>query len=171
MWNKILTIFIILILLSSSVSASIIDTIWGLITKPLKGVLKSWEHVLKNPKHFIKHWGKHLLAEEIEEKGERSRTLTYVFLLGVFTWAVTKDISENINRYILINPDPLQEGIKSTIYSFIHLLIPFYVLALVSLGVYILFLSASPKGRSKGEIHGQQIDNWHDISHHFPTST
>jgi len=151
MWNKILAIFIILILLSSSVSASIIDTIWGLITKPLKGVLKSWEHVLKNPKHFIKHWGKHFAHEELEEKGERIRTFAYVFLLGLFTWTVTKDISENINRYILINPDPLHEGVKSTVYSFIHLLIPFYVLALVSLGVYILFLSTSPKGRSRAK--------------------
>jgi len=151
MWNKILAIFIILILLSSSVSASIVDTIWGLITKPLKGVLKSWEHVLKNPKHLITHWGKHFAHEELEEKGEKSRTFAYVFLLGLFTRTVTKDISENINRYILINPDPLHEGVKSTVYSFIHLLIPFYVLALVSLGAYILFLSTSPKGRSRAK--------------------
>lgn len=146
MWNKILTIFIILILLSSSVGAFGLGT----IIEPVGRILGSWKDAITNP-HKLMHKFKGITAHHIEEKFEMERTLTYVKLFYFFTWSVTSDISENMNEYILINPDPLHEKVKYTIYSFIHLLIPFYVLALVSLGVYILFLSTSPKGRSRAK--------------------
>ncbi len=147
--NKILAIFVVFLLFSSSVGAISVTGVLGLI--PWGSISGSLKSKLTNLKHTISHHGKAFLGAELEDKFERSRTLGYVILFGLVTWRITTDISENINSYILENPDPLQPGVNSAIYSFVHLLIPFYVLAIVSLGIYLLFLSASPKGRARAK--------------------
>lgn len=149
--NKILAVFMVFILLSTTVEAGLGEFILNLVKKPLGAVINSWKYALKNPGKLLKGWGMHIMHEEAESKGERTRNYLYVIFYGLVTKDITTDISANINDYVLMNPDPFKPGVKSSIYLFVRLLTPFYILALVSLGVYTMFLSTSPKGRARAK--------------------
>jgi hypothetical protein len=89
----------------------------------------------------------HLLFEIIEE------SVVAVYIIGVehMVTVISSDISENLGEYIITNPSPLDPGVGSAMYFFVRLLIPTYILAIVFLGVYIQFLSTSPKSRSRAK--------------------
>ncbi|MEA3254321.1 MAG: hypothetical protein U9Q22_00620, partial [Candidatus Altiarchaeota archaeon] len=89
----------------------------------------------------------HLSFEFLEE----GITAVYILIMEHIVHAITSDISKNLGKYILENPSPLHPGVKSTLHFFVSLLTPAYILATVLLGVYILFLSTSAKGRSRAK--------------------
>ena len=82
---------------------------------------------------------------------EEGTTALYVIGMEHIVNIISADISENLVKYILMNPSPLQPNVKSAMYFFVLLLFPAYILAIVLLGIYIQFLSASPRGRSRAK--------------------
>lgn len=147
--NRIMVIFVILLLLSSSVQSLSIDSIISFFSRNIIEGLEYHEGFIESVQTGkLGRWFKYAFVHEMDEKFENVRTAAYIIGFFYVTYITTSDISEHIKDYILENPDPLQPGVNSALYLFISILVPFYILAIVSLGVYIIFLSASPRERS-----------------------
>lgn len=60
-------------------------------------------------------------------------------------------LTENLDKLILLNPDPKSEEIQNVIKPIMEFLLPLYLLSIVAVGFYLLFISGSPSGRAKAK--------------------
>jgi len=60
-------------------------------------------------------------------------------------------LTNNLETFILMNPPPNNPIILDVIRFFVSLLQPFYILAIVITGFYLILLSSSPSGRTKAK--------------------
>lgn len=146
--GKIVVILVILMWLSSSVAANMVFSFLAKLSKPLMKVIGEKAKKISSPKTWLTH---HIKEDFMKEKGEHTRAVVYLLLLAGAIWQIDCDITKNIEDYVLVNPDPYQSGLNSALNFFILILIPTYVLAIVLVGVYLLFLSASSKGRARAK--------------------
>ena len=72
-------------------------------------------------------------------------------LRSATNWFVTElsMLVETISDTILDYPDP--EDVKTMVQGFIRILIPVYIIAIIIIGIYILFTSISPEGRARAK--------------------
>ena len=63
----------------------------------------------------------------------------------------TKILCDNFSRFILMNPDPTNPGIVNIMTSLVHIVQPLYLMAIISIGAYLVFMSGSPSGRAKAK--------------------
>ncbi len=162
--NKILVILTICLLFSSGVHASLP------IINSLKGWLgKTWKNTLESPalekrlgeilpfrseaqSTAIRKTKKFKFVKLIgEDHFELVRSIAYSGFFLMMTLNVASDAQENMVEYIVVNPEPLDAGIRNVLHFFVLILVPAYILAIVFLGVYLLFLSSSPKGRARAK--------------------
>ena len=72
----------------------------------------------------------------------------------VWVWILsddTKILCDNFSKFILMNPDPTNPGIVNIMRSLIHIVQPLYLMAIISIGAYLVFMSGSPSGRAKAK--------------------
>jgi hypothetical protein len=63
------------------------------------------------------------------------------------------DALKNINDLVLSNPNPYEESAQKVSGFFVYLLEPLYVTAIITIGVYLLFVSGSPGGRTRAKTY------------------
>lgn len=61
------------------------------------------------------------------------------------------DSLRNINELVLENPNPYEPGARKVSAFFLYMLQPLYVTAVITIGIYLLFVSGSPRGRTRAK--------------------
>lgn len=75
-------------------------------------------------------------------------------------WVATKGtlFARNVDKLLIFNPSPANNpGIANLMQTIIKLVQPFYILAIVGIALYLVFLSGSPKGRTKAKASLQRV--------------
>ena len=63
------------------------------------------------------------------------------------------DALKSINELIETNPDPYEKNAQKVSAFFVYLLEPLYVTAIITIGMYLLFVSGSPGGRTRAKTY------------------
>jgi len=96
-------------------------------------------------KHNIWHGFQHWVRKSLG-----GRSLAALFFKIAFL-DQTELMCEKIDNFILLKPDLTKPIVVNAVDFFIHLIEPFYVLAIILTAFYLLFVSASPIGRARAK--------------------
>ncbi len=141
MKNKLITALAIISLLAPSIYAS------G--AKPPTQVWESLPDIVKNVKTGWDSWGNTRIKNFLSvHHGEHPRLLLYFAFLYFFVEGVSEDVSSNLEKYILMNPDPMKPEVLNVLNFFISALQRIYILAIAATALYMLFGSLSPRQRA-----------------------
>ncbi len=80
-----------------------------------------------------------------------AKRFAYIYLAVDYGTTGLDALAANLEKFVLLNPDPNQPIILDIIRFFVSILQPFYVLAITVTGFYWIFASASPAGRAKAK--------------------